>query len=597
MSRHLSNQDINGYIHHTLNDAERETMNRHLDKCPVCRERVSVYERQQNIIFQDISAELRQMHTPDSMSFTAIRPGLNRSRRLAVVRFLSGKVLTGVGVVTVVAVAMLAVALGFQFFDATPTATAPEEKVMASTLFPNAWDDQAPYQSVLVGDELAVLAQIRTAPVYYLNLQISKDLSEVEAQQEVRYVNNTGQSLGALYFRLLPGQDAKSIKLGKVMVNGRSIQPVHDTATTLRVPMPQLLLPHEQVVVQMDFAVQTEVAGQDTVMLAHFLPTLAVFEADEWRIERPVHDIDALPENSFYLYTITAPKDIAVITSGTLTNQTLAWLDHSFQNISTFAAGPTDQLFIAAGSNLIEVESMSAASTRLIGYVENEAQRPLAETVLSHTQAALQIYNGLFGSYPFTEMKVIITDSPEMAKTFLPGVLVLSDRLADYDEAEVAYQVASALAAQWFARIVGYNTLTEPWLAYAPSHYAAQYYLVETGLMAERDFEVYWAAKAENTSLQNSLIGQSAHKFSPAIYQQVMDSEAPLFMADLAHAVGDSTMKQLLQTYYQTFKWQSPTAVSFQKIAEESCGCSLSSLFETRIHGNQSKPEKPVSYE
>ena len=164
------------------------------------------------------------------------------------------------------------------------------------------------------------------------------------------------------------------------MVNGRSVNPIRETSTTLRIPLPQLLLPHEQAVVQMDFTVQTNSAKGDTVMLAHFLPTLAVFENEEWRIERPVHDIDAVPENSFYLYTITAPRDLAIVTSGTLTNQTLDWVDHQFQNKFTFAAGPTDQLFMAGSSDLMEVESVSVASTRLIGYVTDEAQRPLAGT-------------------------------------------------------------------------------------------------------------------------------------------------------------------------------------------------------------------------
>jgi hypothetical protein len=597
MSRHLSNQDINGYIHHTLNDATRETMDRHLDECPVCRERVSVHERQQNLIFQDISAELRHMRTPESMSFTAIRSGLNRSRRLAVVRYFSGKVLTGVGVVMAAAMVMFALTFAFQFFNATPAASSPEQKVMASTLFPNDWNEPSLYQGGLVSSEASALTQIRDASVYHLDLHFNTDLSKIKAQQEVRYVNSTGRSLGALYFRLLPGMDAESIEIEKVAVNGRSVKPIRETATTMRIPLSQLLLPHEQVVVQLDFTIQTNVAEHESVMLSHFVPTLAVFEGEEWRLGRPVHDIDAVPENSFYLYTVTAPRDLAVITSGSLTNQTLDWLDYQFQDKYTFAAGPINQLFIAAGSDLVEVESTSIGSTRLMGYVMSETQRPLAKTILSHTEAALETYNLLFGNYPFTELKVIITDSPEMANTFLPGILIFSDELADDDEAEVAYQVASSLAAQWFARMVGHNTLTEPWLAYGPSQYAAQYYLAETDLMTERDVEAYWAEKAAASGLQNPLIGLDAHKFSTSSYQRTMTGEAPLFMADLAHAMGESSMRQFLQTYYQTFQWQSPTAVSFQEMAEDICDCSLSSLFEAKIYGKQMKPDKPVSYD
>lgn len=597
MSKHLSNQDINGYIHHTLNDADRETMDRHLDECPVCRERVSVYERQQHSIFQDISAELRQIRTPDSMSFTAIRPGLNRSRKLAVARDYSSKVLTGVGAVTVAALAAFAFAFVFQLFNATPAASAPEHRVMASTLFPNAWDGQNPYRSVLVSSEQTALDQIRSAPVYHLDLQFDEELFEIEGQQEVRYVNNTGRSLGALYFRLLPRMDAESIEINQVQVNGRSVNPIMETPSTLRIPLPSLLLPHEQTVVQMDFTTKLNTAERNSLMLAHFHPTLAVFGKDEWLIERPVHDIDALPENSFYLVTVTAPRDLEVMTSGVHTKQAVAWEDESFQMQRHYAAGPINQLFLAVGSDLHEVKDVTEAGTQLIGYATNETQRPLVKTILAHTQAALSTYNQLFGSYPFSELKIVISSSPELAQTQLPGVLVFSDELAAYEETDVAYEVAYSLAAQWFGRIVGYNILAEPWLAQAPSYYAAHYYLVEAGLMTEQDFDAYWANKEDGMHFQKPLIGQNAYKFTPTEYQQTMAGAGPLFMMDLSYVMGDGMMKRFLQTYYQTFKWQLPTAVSFQQTAEESCGCSLSSLFETRILGKQLKPDKSVSYD
>jgi aminopeptidase N len=39
-----------------------------------------------------------------------------------------------------------------------------------------------------------------------------------------------------------------------------------------------------------------------------------------------------------------------------------------------------------------------------------------------------------------------------------------------------------------------------------------------------------------------------------------------------------------MRTYFQNNKWGIGTAANFQELAEESCGCDLTELFETWVY-------------
>ncbi len=78
MNDHLSDEQLIGYVHYTLSDAERETMDAHLKRCPDCRARMVEYEGIQRRIRYDLVADIRTVSPPSSMRFAAIAPRLER---------------------------------------------------------------------------------------------------------------------------------------------------------------------------------------------------------------------------------------------------------------------------------------------------------------------------------------------------------------------------------------------------------------------------------------------------------------------------------------------------------------------------------------
>jgi hypothetical protein len=75
---HLDDQQLVGYIHFTLDDAERETMDAHLQVCAECRTRLTQYETLQRRVRYSLSADITATPVPATMTFDAIAPRLKR---------------------------------------------------------------------------------------------------------------------------------------------------------------------------------------------------------------------------------------------------------------------------------------------------------------------------------------------------------------------------------------------------------------------------------------------------------------------------------------------------------------------------------------
>lgn len=90
MSTHLSEKQFSSYIHHTLTDAQRETMDQHLATCPRCRARLADHEALQRRVRHSLLADLRAVRPSPRMNYAAIEPRLRNSGKLRYQRLFSG---------------------------------------------------------------------------------------------------------------------------------------------------------------------------------------------------------------------------------------------------------------------------------------------------------------------------------------------------------------------------------------------------------------------------------------------------------------------------------------------------------------------------
>ena len=74
--KHLTPDELTGYIYSTLEDAQRESMDTHLVECPICRTSLAERELLQRQISNELGAVLRFASPSPRMNFAAIAPQL-----------------------------------------------------------------------------------------------------------------------------------------------------------------------------------------------------------------------------------------------------------------------------------------------------------------------------------------------------------------------------------------------------------------------------------------------------------------------------------------------------------------------------------------
>lgn len=75
-TKHLTTDDLTGYIYRMLDDAQREIIAAHLLDCPTCRANLTEQELRQRQISNELSAILNAATPSLQMNFGAIRPQL-----------------------------------------------------------------------------------------------------------------------------------------------------------------------------------------------------------------------------------------------------------------------------------------------------------------------------------------------------------------------------------------------------------------------------------------------------------------------------------------------------------------------------------------
>ena len=591
MNGHLNDKELSGYIHQTLTDAQRESMNRHLDACPRCREQVAEAKAVQRRIHHGLAADLRQIR-PANIHFSQIAPQLQRRRRWARLRFYSMHTLSSLALLAaVLAITTLIISI-IQSSEWRPTSSVPP----LSNVLDQEWDDANVYRQGLILSERSAVKQLDNAPIYHMALTIPDGLDMVRGEQEVRYTNRTGRPLDEIYFQLVPNLTSNHLTVPEVTVNG---QPVVITPTQenkpglLRIALKETLLPGEQVVIYMAF--QLELGSTRTALngtlglidgvltLSNFHPTVAVFQDGKWQLDQPVHGIAAPAENSFYLVRVTLPNNLPVITSGLEIGRDIA----GSQQLLTFAAGPIGQFYLTASERYTVALSQMVGDTKVTSYAYAEHLTGQARMALGYAVVALQTLNERYGTYPFTQLHIVgtptlATTQPAMAH---PGIILTDlnqyESVYTFGERSLESAVMFGVTQQWFGRILGPNRLKDPWLSESMGEFLTRTMMTELyGREVATKQQVNYLSTRDRA--YTIPIGLPAHSYTLGDYLATMYGRGPDFLYIVSHTIDEDVWELILRDYYQTYKWDGrspPTTESFQQIAEEHCNCYLDDFF------------------
>ena len=470
-------------------------------------------------------------------------------------------------------------------------------EVPAPTLFDQPWADRSLWSQGLVESARPRAEALDGATIYHMRIDVAEGYRRVAGEQEVHYTNTETEPLDEIYFRLFPNLFGGAITIDALTLNGEPVTgQLELEESALRLPLAQPLEPGASVVVGMTYRVEVpEVNEQnygafaftaDVLALAHAYPLIPAYDESGWNVEIPAPSGDVIyADSSFYLVELTMPEGTTMAASGTVIEEQGA----DGRTTQTIVAGPVRDFYMAGSPAFVEV-SEQRGETTLRSYALPGQEEVNAE-VLRIGAETLELFNALYGPYPYTELELASTPNLALGIEY-PGVVVMTERLYREDgfagnvprgallESTVVHEVGH----QWFYSTVGNDQLDAPWLDEALAQYVTYRYYETLGAQAAAGFEASLRDRWERVGEADIPIGLPVEEYNAQEYGAIVYGRGPLFFIDaLEEEIGQDTVDDFLRAYYDQFYFGIATGEGMREVAERTCGCDLNALWDAWV--------------
>ncbi len=450
------------------------------------------------------------------------------------------------------------------------------------------------YRPNLISSQQEKLGSLQNSTRYEINLKIDNSLISFTGNQTVFYTNNEEVPLEKIFFNLIPNTGGDYLHIKNIEVNNSQINgTLGYSNSVLEIGLNTPLIPGETIQVKMDFSgkVPEQMGGnyglfiyqEDILALDSFFPIIPVYEMDRWQVQDPPRNADLIyTDAAFFKVNVEAPKDLVLVASGSVINKQII-NDHQ---IVTFAGGPQRDFYLAASSKFKEISKIDG-EVRISSYYYEDFNKS-GELVLETTVKALRVFSKRYGPYPYTEYDLVSTPMRAGGMEYsgaaamavgLYGSGSTSNGSPNNDFLEFA--TAHEAAHQWFFNQVMNDQITEPWLDEGMAQYLTYiYYLDIYGAEAADQileiFNRYWARSQK----QEIPIGMPANDYGADEYSAIIYGKAPLFILELEKKMGEDNFSRFLADYVSEYQWKTVDTQQFRSLAQESCGCDLTGLFD-----------------
>ena len=474
---------------------------------------------------------------------------------------------------------------------ASPT---PTSTVTPTPPPPPAWQTPDYYRPAMLASSVDDLTLVLSPTFYHIEsyVDIAGQPPRVYAIQDVHYTNRSGSPLDSVYFRLWPNKASfgSTLTFEEVGVDGQEVEldyQAERTAVGLRLPQP---LPAGQAIdIHMEYDVTVPLGDapgygtfeyQDGILvLSDFFPIVAVCESGVWSLDLvPDYGDPVYAESSLFAVEVTVPSPMVVVTTGSTVDKrqnadgTVTWVSIS---------GPA-RSFMVSMSERFQSSSLAVGYVRVNSYYLQE-DRQAGEQALGYARDALRAYQQSFAPYPFAEFDVVEASLIGGAMEY-PGLIVISREHYKSGGEYLEFLVAHEVAHQWWYNVVGNDQINVPWLDESLTNFSTFYYYESTyGVdRADMALQTYVARSYEQfrNSGRNGVVNRPVEAFEPSEYGPLVYGKGALFFHALRKEIGDETMLEVLQAYYEDRKYKLATPQDLLRVAEQVSGRDLDGLYE-----------------
>lgn len=449
---------------------------------------------------------------------------------------------------------------------------------------------QSDFENGLVPEYQHIVKELNNASLYSIKFTIADDLYHISGSEEVIYTNAEDVNLDEIQLRLFPNILGGEMTVENVKVNGNEVTPKYKLNNSLLIiPLEEPLEPKQTLALSMDFNItvpQTvelnygvQAYFEDVLALAHAYPMIAVYDDEGWNSEIPPQSGDVTyADMSFFVVTIDAPKEVALVTSGREVNRQ----DNGGRQQIKVEAGPARDFYLAASPDY-KVFTKEVNGVTLRFYTRSNLQKG-AEYALEVAARSIEIYGERYAPYPYTELDFVSTPTYALGIEY-PGMIAITEWIIDPNNGYLEATVAHEVGHQWFYNLVGNDQLDEPWLDESLTQFATlQYFTDEYGQTGSEgfraDIEGRWAY-LDNRPIP---VGLPVREYSDAEYSGIVYGRGALFFEALRDEIGTEVFDEFIKSYTTKNAWGISAAEILRAEAETHCKCDLSALFEEWIY-------------
>jgi aminopeptidase N len=456
------------------------------------------------------------------------------------------------------------------------------------------------FRQGLIPAEQAVLGELDGATVYHIDLVIAENRRGFLGHARIDYTNREAAPLPEIYLRLFPNATGGSARVSAVTVGDQPLAFAYEFQNTaLRLDLSAPLPPGELVQIDVEYEVTVPDSLEEGYGLLSYdqgilsldspYPMIPVYDDEGWNVgvPPPRGDLTYL-DASFYFVRVTAPGELTLVAAGV----EVAREETGDHQVVTFAAGPVRDFYLVA-SDRFKVLSGSIGETKVNSYAL-PGREQAASQALEVSLASLKSFNARIGPYPYTEYDVVSIPLLALGIEY-PGIVGMALNLYD-PEATISGLPSAAIlegstaheaAHQWFYNVVGNDQVDEAWLDEAFAQYLTGLYFLDTyGPEAAASYRASWDSRWDRVERAPIPIGLPVAAYEGREYGAIVYGRAPIFVAALAKEMGQESFDRFLRDYYQTHKWGIATTETFRQLAEATCDCDLTALFQQWVYGD-----------
>ena len=421
---------------------------------------------------------------------------------------------------------------------------------------------------------------------YHLYFNAFKPGSEMAVRQKNSADKNTRFKVSI--DSLTPKQEGY-LRVSGLTQNGVLLNPI-DSETILEVPLHASIAPGESAIFELAFEGHVpdviRRAGKNSregiaFSMAQWYPKIAEYDREGWNADpytgREFHGV----WGNFDV-KITLNKDFMVAASGYLQNAETIGKGYSDRKRAKTKKGKITWHYIApmvhdftwaADVDYIHDTYPGPNDVDLHFFYKNDPE--IIENwkrLQPHTAELMEYYNSKVGQYPYKQYSVVQGGDGGMEYAML--TLITGGR----NYSSLFGVTAHELAHSWFQHVLATNETKHEWMDEGFTSFISS--LAENEILNQnKDFPLegsyrgYYALAASGGEMpQSTNANRYYHNYA---YERTAYSKGAVFLGQLSYIVGKEKVFEILQTYYNEWKFKHPLPNDLRRIAERISGIQL----------------------